>query len=655
MRFDTILIANRGEIACRVIHSARAAGLKTVAVYSDADKGAPHVTLADDAVCIGPGPVSESYLRSDAVLEAAKATGAGAIHPGYGFLSENADFARAIADAGLVFVGPPVGAIEVMGDKAGSKRAMIAAGVPCVPGYQGDDQSDATLLAEAKKIELPVMIKASAGGGGRGMRLVHDADDLPDAIKRARSEALSGFGSDRLIIEKAIQAPRHVEIQIMADSHGNCIHLAERDCSVQRRHQKVIEEAPCPVLSPETRAAMGAAAVAAAQAVDYVGAGTVEFLYDDSGEFYFLEMNTRLQVEHPVTEMITGLDLVTLQLDVAQGRSLPVTQKDITISGHAIEARLYAEDPANDFLPQIGKLALWSPADGEGMRTDAGIVSGQEISPFYDPMLAKVIAHGPDRDTARARLIAALEQTACLGVTTNRAFLVDVLCEPEFAKGEATTAFIETHWPEGVQSSTVSNHDIAIGTTLLLENEMRVDQQTVNTALLGFASDSSTGSILDVAIGDRIETVRARMKENGWEINGADWSHTVQFKAQGNGYAQLECDGNGQRVAYATDLEGLFFTSGTKDLHIYRHHTWSAASGTSDGSQIIAPMPGLIVSIDVKPGQEVKQGQSIAVLEAMKMQHHLLAEADGTVSEVMAELGHQVSSGDVLVLLEVAQ
>ncbi len=363
-RFSSILIANRGEIACRVIRSARTLGLRTIAVYSEADRGAPHVALADEAVLIGAGPVGESYLRPEKIIEAARLSGAEAIHPGYGFLSENAGFAQAVAAAGLVFIGPPVEAIRVMGDKAGAKRAMIAAGVPCVPGYEGLDQSDATFIAEADRIGFPVMVKASAGGGGRGMRLVEEPAELADALTRARAEALSAFGSGDLILEKAVRRPRHVEIQVFADAHGHVIHLGERDCSVQRRHQKVVEEAPSPVVSPELRARMGKAAVEAARAVDYRGAGTVEFLLDECGEFYFLEMNTRLQVEHPVTEMVTGLDLVAMQIAVAQGEPLPLTQDDLRLDGHAIEVRLYAEDPAAGFLPVTGDIALWEPASG---------------------------------------------------------------------------------------------------------------------------------------------------------------------------------------------------------------------------------------------------------------------------------------------------
>ncbi len=434
-RFTSILVANRGEIACRVIRTARAQGYRTVAVYSDADARAPHVQMADAAVHIGASPVHESYLVQDTIIAAARSSGAEAIHPGYGFLSENAVFAQACVDAGLVFIGPSPDAIHLMGNKAEAKRRMIAAGVPCVPGYEGEDQSDAVLLRAGAGIGTPLMVKAAAGGGGRGMRLVHNIDELANAIKLARAEASSAFGNGDLILEKAIVRPRHVEVQVFGDSHGTIVHMGERDCSVQRRHQKVVEEAPCPVMTDALRDAMGKAAVAAARSIDYCGAGTVEFLLDESGTFYFLEMNTRLQVEHPVTELITGLDLVALQLQVAQGEPLGLSQDDITLTGHAIEVRLYTEDPTQDFLPMSGPVDLWSPPHGSGIRVDSGICSGQDISPFYDPMVAKIIASGPTREIARLRLIEALHETVLFGPRHNRDFLVACLEKDSFAAG----------------------------------------------------------------------------------------------------------------------------------------------------------------------------------------------------------------------------
>ena len=447
-KFDSILVANRGEIAVRVMRTAQALGYRAIAVYSEADAKAPHVRMADDAVLIGPAPVGESYLDMDRILKAVKDSGAQAVHPGYGFMSENAAFAEACDKAGLVFIGPTSDAINLMGNKAEAKRRMIEADVPCVPGYEGEDQSDAAMMKAAGKIGFPLMVKAASGGGGRGMRLVEKADGVADALNAARSEALNAFGSDELILERAIIKPRHVEVQVFADTLGNVIHLGERDCSVQRRHQKVVEEAPCPIMTEELRVRMGAAAVEAARSIDYRGAGTVEFLLDGNGEFYFLEMNTRLQVEHPVTEMITGLDLVALQIQVAEGRPLGLSQEDISLNGHAIEVRLYAEDPAQDFLPVTGAIDLWQPATGEGVRVDAGIETGMEISPFYDPMVAKVIAWGDSREIARHRLINALKETALFGSTTNRSFLIDVLGREAFAKGEATTAFIGDEFTE---------------------------------------------------------------------------------------------------------------------------------------------------------------------------------------------------------------
>ena len=413
MTIRSLLIANRGEIACRVMRTARELGIRTIAVYSDADAGTPHVKMADQAVRIGPAPVGESYLDAEAIMRAAEVSGADAIHPGYGFLSENAAFARTVTSAGLAWIGPPPRAIEIMGDKAGAKRAMIAAGVPCVPGYEGKDQSDARFASAADEIGFPVMVKASAGGGGRGMRLVERSEDLDNALALARSEAMNAFGDDTLILEKAILGPRHVEFQVFADSHGSVIHLSERDCSVQRRHQKILEEAPCPVMTEGLREAMGEAAVQAARSVDYQGAGTVEFLLDADAIFYFLEMNTRLQVEHPVTELVTGVDLVAMQIRVAEGSQLGMAQDDLRLDGHAIEARLYAEDPENGFLPSTGPVALWSAAGG--IRVDAGIETGGEVSPHYDAMVAKLIAWGETREACLRRLARALEDTVLFG------------------------------------------------------------------------------------------------------------------------------------------------------------------------------------------------------------------------------------------------
>ncbi|MCF8466467.1 MAG: acetyl-CoA carboxylase biotin carboxylase subunit [Sneathiella sp.] len=446
--FSKILIANRGEIACRIMATAKRMGIKTVAVYSEADAEAPHRKAADEAILIGPAPASESYLAIDKIIEAARQSGAEAIHPGYGFLSENAEFARACEKAGLTFIGPDASTIALMGNKAAAKRYMIETGVPCIPGYEGLDQSDEAFIDAAEKIGFPVMVKAAAGGGGRGMRLVEKPEKMQKALKAARSEAERSFGSDELILEKAILNPRHIEIQVFGDNHGAAVHMFERDCSIQRRHQKVIEEAPSPAVTPELREKMGATAVAATKANNYSGAGTFEFLLDIDKNFYFLEMNTRLQVEHPVTECVTGLDLVEWQLRVAANEPLPLTQEEISLTGHAIEARLYAEDPDKGFLPRVGTLSRWQTASGDGIRTDHGLADGYEVTPFYDAMIAKIIGHGDTRETARTNILKGLEQTIDEGLTTNRKFLIRCLAHEAFTDGSATTAFIETHFPK---------------------------------------------------------------------------------------------------------------------------------------------------------------------------------------------------------------
>ena len=639
MNFDTILIANRGEIACRVMRTARELGLRTVAVYSEADVNAPHVKQADRAVCIGPAPVGESYLNADAILQAAAETGAGAIHPGYGFLSENAEFAEAVAAAGLAFVGPPASAISDMGDKAAAKRLMIAAGVPCVPGYQGEAQDETTLIGAAAEIGFPVMVKASAGGGGRGMRLVHAADDLPNALSLARAEARSAFGSDRLIIEKAVLRPRHVEVQVFADIHGNCIHLGERDCSVQRRHQKVVEEAPCPVMTPQLRAEMGAAAVAAAQAVNYVGAGTVEFLLDESGAFYFLEMNTRLQVEHPVTEAITGLDLVALQIAVARGERLPLSQEDVALTGHAIEVRLYAEDPANDFLPSIGTIDLWKPATGAGVRIDSGIETGGEVSPFYDPMLAKVIACGPTRDIARSRLIRALEDTVLLGPETNTAFLCDVLARPTFANGQATTAFIEDEFPDGVTAYAPGFADAALAAALLLQRDQ---QRALSLAgdiaaeQLGWSSALPMATPIELIANDLEFRLTATPSGGAWTVS--DGAQSVEISL-------LDAP---EHVASDT---GIALAIGARRFSFTRVRP-GVVENEAAGGRVTAPMPGLVVSVSAEVGSDVEKGDVLAVLEAMKMQHQIEAPISGKLTAIAVTPDAQLKSGDLMFEIE---
>ena len=658
--FNSILIANRGEIACRVIRTAKKLGYRTVAVYSDADAEAPHVQLADDAVRIGPGPVGESYLVPELILQAAASSGAESIHPGYGFLSENAAFAEAVESAGLVFIGPTREAIDVMGNKAESKRRMIEAGVPCVPGYEGHDQSDKTLLAEGLKIDLPLMVKAAAGGGGRGMRLVHDQADLANAIKLARAEAEGAFGSGELILEKAIIKPRHVEIQVFADTFGNTVHLGERDCSVQRRHQKVVEEAPCPIMTPELREKMGQSAIDAAKSVNYRGAGTVEFLLDDSGFFYFLEMNTRLQVEHPVTELITGLDLVALQISVAQGEPLDLSQADISLEGHAIEVRLYTEDPSQDFLPASGPVDLWAPASGVGVRIDDGISTGQAISPFYDPMVAKVIGYGPSREAARLRLIGALKETVLFGTPNNKDFLIQCLEKQSFINGAATTAFIAEEFSEAdLEVASVSFADSAVAATLELwiENKAHLQRSLlVSCELKNWTIASAMVSRKQYQFGDLIHDLSispVNTSADTYHVTDttAEQSTVIQVVSMQDNRAVVLVDGiklvaqfmrrqRGQMYCSIGGRGGFF-----KDLIILD----GAVDDAEGGGRVIAPMHGLLLEVLVQPGDKVSKGQTLAVLEAMKMHYEIQAEIDGTVAEVTAVAGKQVAADDVLI------
>jgi len=655
---SSVLIANRGEIAVRVIRTARAMGLRTIAVYSDADKHALHVREADAAVRIGPAPVADSYLNMDAVLAAATGAGADAIHPGYGFLSENQAFASACESAGIVFIGPPNTAIDVMGDKARAKRAMLAAGVPCVPGYQGDDQSVATLVAESQQIGMPVMVKAAAGGGGRGMRLVEDITQLQSAIEFAQSEAENAFGSKELIIEKAVIRPRHVEIQVFADRHGNVIHLGERDCSIQRRHQKVVEESPCPVMTPPLREAMGSAAVEAARAVDYVGAGTVEFLLDEGGDFYFLEMNTRLQVEHPVTELVTGFDLVEWQLRVARGEPLPVTQEQVALQGHAIEVRLYAEDPSQGFLPSTGPVRLFHCPDREGVRVDTGVVSGDQVSPFYDAMVAKIIGYGTNREDARLRLIAALSESALLGLSNNRDFLISALGNASFVSGEATTAFIGEQYGDSFAREAIPAHFFAAGAIIshqLARLESHARTLGVSEELLGWASARDIRVSSEFQVGEDVQAlclIATSATEFSIEMNGTCFSAVVN--SMDSHSASLTVDGVSQSYQFYHDGPAALHLASSErtevliDLKRLPPATHDAAgSGT-----VTAPMHGLLMSVAVVEGQEVRKGERLAVLEAMKMQHELTAAIDGIVSAIKATEGNQLAAGDLILVIE---
>ena len=664
-RFNSILIANRGEIACRVIKTAKQLGYRTIAVYSDADAGAPHVQLADDAVRIGPGPVGESYLLAENILAAATTSGAESIHPGYGFLSENSAFAEAVESAGLVFIGPTREAIDVMGNKAESKRRMIEAGVPCVPGYEGHDQTDEALLAEGNKIALPLMVKAAAGGGGRGMRLVQDYAELANAIKLARAEAESAFGSGELILEKAIIQPRHVEIQVFADTFGNTVHLGERDCSVQRRHQKVIEEAPCPIMTPELREQMGQSAIDAAKSVNYRGAGTVEFLLDASGAFYFLEMNTRLQVEHPVTELITGLDLVALQISVAQGEALSITQDDVHLEGHAIEVRLYTEDPSLDFLPASGPVDLWQPADGVGVRIDAGIVSGQDISPFYDPMVAKVIGYGPDRESARLRLIGALKETVLFGTPNNKRFLIQCLEKQCFIDGTATTAFIAEEFSgEDLQVAPPSFADSAVAAVieLAMEHKKLFDRSVlVSASLKNWASASAIISRKQYQFADLTRdlgiTPEGLEAYRVFDVGGVETDVEITVLAMDKHKASLRVDGTILAVTSMSSVKGQLHCSIEGRDALFKDMI--ILDGMSDvnvgGGRVTAPMHGLLLEVLVEPGDPVVKGQTLAVLEAMKMHYEIQAEIDGTVAEVSAMAGKQVAVDDVLIEIDEQQ
>ncbi len=653
--FSSVLVANRGEIACRIIRSARAQGYRTVAVYSEADREAPHVELADEAVCIGPGPVGESYLVAENILDAAWSSGAEAVHPGYGFLSENAEFARRVEAAGLVFIGPTAEAIDLMGNKAAAKRHMLEAGVPCVPGYEGDAQDDEDLLCAAEGIALPLMVKAAAGGGGRGMRLVSEREALPEAIRLARAEAKSAFGSGELILEQAIARPRHVEVQVFADNRGNTIHLGERDCSVQRRHQKVVEEAPCPIMTEALRDEMGAAAVAAARSIGYRGAGTVEFLLDADNRFYFLEMNTRLQVEHPVTEAITGLDLVALQLQVARGEPLGLSQQDVQLRGHAIEVRLYAEDPTQDFLPTSGPVDLWSPPRGAGVRVDAGIASGQDISPYYDPMVAKIIASGPNRETARLRLVEALKNTVLFGVANNRDFLLACLEKERFIRGEATTAFIGEEFAAGaIRAASPSFADSAIAAVVELALEYRSLQAETVMVAPQLRNWSSAGPLLSRRRYEHGETVHdlaiMALGDERYEVFDGEQSTRVELVSLDGDSAHVVLSGSQHLVRYSAPRPGLLHLSVDGRAADYRDQIrldGIAAAGGGSG-QVLAPMHGLLLEVRVGEGDRVAAGQTLAVLEAMKMHYEIVAEVDGEVSAVLASAGSQVAADDLL-------
>lgn len=659
MKITKLLVVNRGEIACRVMRTASRLGIKTVAVYSEADRKALHVRLADESVCIGPPSPSESYLNIENIIQAATTCGCDAVHPGYGFLSENTDFAAACEEASLIFIGPSSHAIELMGDKAKSKRAMIEAGVPCIPGYQGEDQDPDTLVSEAASVGYPLMIKAAAGGGGRGMRLVHTESQLMDSLEAARSEAINAFGSGDLILEKAVIRPRHVEVQVFADQHGNVIYLGERDCSVQRRHQKVIEEAPCPVMTADLREKMGKAAVKAAQSVDYVGAGTVEFLLADNEQFYFLEMNTRLQVEHPVTELITGLDLVEMQIRVAEGTPLLLDQADVELNGHAIEVRLYAEDPANDFLPSTGLITAWSPPTGNNIRLDAGVEQGDEVSPYYDPMIAKVIAYGASREEARHRLTEALSGSLLVGPATNRDFLIDSLQSTTFASGEATTAFIEDEYGETGFSREPTNKDFCFAALaqFLTENLLaRKNSLNVSPELLNWTNSAQLASVFIYKILDKEKTIVVKPQGADEYLIGLNDEDPVNVSIVSFDAKRMQLVTEGKLLSFqvhrASNENKLTLASDSTQLIVEDVAGMSAAESSIGDGVIKAPMHGQLLEVLVSEGDDVAKGQRLAVLEAMKMQHEIVSETAGVVATVHAQPGSHVAMNTLILEID---
>jgi 3-methylcrotonyl-CoA carboxylase alpha subunit len=661
--FSKILIANRGEIACRVIKTARRLGIKTVAVYSDADRNARHVAMADEAVHIGPSPARESYLLADKIIAAARHTGAQAIHPGYGFLSENAGFAEACAKAGIVFIGPPPAAIHAMGSKSEAKKIMEKAKVPLVPGYHGDDQSPDLLAKEAQRIGFPVLIKASAGGGGKGMRVVEEAAKFADALAGAKREAKASFADDHVLVEKYLTRPRHIEIQVFADSHGNCLYLFERDCSIQRRHQKVIEEAPAPNMDPARRKAMGEAAVAAAKAIGYQGAGTVEFIANQDGTFYFMEMNTRLQVEHPVTEMITGQDLVEWQLVVAAGGKLPLTQDQLRIDGHAVEVRLYAEDPNRNFLPSTGTLVhLRLPEESLNVRVDTGVRQGDTVTPFYDPMIAKVIVHDRDRTSAMRRMAALMGETEVLGVTTNAALLKALCSHPAFVGGEVDTGFIERHHDTLFAKPGPADDRVLAAAALarLMEFEPAARSNDPWDLKSGFRLLEEGHDEVRWKDGEREVTVIARRRRDGsigLELPGGMLEARVERRADGRLAVRLGSDTFAAMVARRSTADGIdyavFADGASRTLRLVDPLDVTQYEAVASGEGAVrAPLPGKIIDLRVKAGDKVSKGQPLLVLEAMKMEHTLAAPADGTVKTVRYAVGEQVVEGAELVEFE---
>ncbi len=652
--FNKVVIANRGEIAVRIIRACRELGIRAVAVYSEADREALHVRLADEAYAIGPASATNSYLRADTIVEVARMCDAEAIHPGYGFLSERAHFARACAEAGIVFVGPPAEAIELMGSKIASKRLAVAQDVPVVPGYDGADQDAATLAVEAERIGYPLLIKASAGGGGKGMRVVNAAAEFGAALEGAQREALTAFGDDAVLLEKLIVRPRHVEIQIMADAHGNVVYLGERECSIQRRHQKIVEESPSVALTPELRARMGQAAVRVARAVGYHNAGTVEFMLDAAGQFYFLEMNTRLQVEHPVTEGVTGLDLVQLQLAVAAGQPLPFAQADVTLRGHAIEVRVYAEDPVT-MLPSIGQVALFTPPEGPGVRNDVGVASGDDVGVNYDPLLAKLIVTAPTRQAAIGRLQRALADYAVLGVTTNLPLLQAIMTHPAFSAGDTTTDFLQTYAvAEALQAPAEVPSLVLYGAALsdLLAPAAHADPW----AHLWRARGAK--QLLRYQVGETEYVVEAA--ERGaqmWQLAVGEHAADVRVVAWRDQNLTLGVDDTHVRLSVVRGADSIMVA---RNGHSYRlQRTQPLSIDAVGGGQVVggqsnlqAPMPGTIVKVLVQAGSAVVANQPLLVMEAMKMEHTIVAPYAGVVTAVHFSAGQLVPGGATVIELD---
>ncbi len=656
--FHKILVANRGEIALRVMRACRAMGIETVAVYSDADANSPHVRFAGEAVHLGAAPAKESYLRIEKIVEAAKRTGADAIHPGYGFLSENAEFADACVAAGIVFIGPSPQVIRQMGSKSAARQIVVTAGVPVVPGYDGEDQSVETLRGQILQIGFPVLIKASAGGGGKGMRVAQSENEIEAAVEAARREAEKAFGDGSLLLEKFVEQARHVEVQILGDAHGNLVHLFERDCSVQRRHQKIIEESPSPAVNDKLRRAMGEVADKVGRTIGYTNAGTVEFILAPSGEFYFIEVNTRLQVEHPVTEMITGLDLVRLQIEIAEGKPLPFAQNDLKTSGHAIEARLYAEDPQNDFLPSTGKIHDWRLAEAiEGLRIDAGVEQGAEVGIYYDPLLAKLIAHAEDRDTAIRKLVYALRQSSIQGLQTNRDFLIRLLEHQEFKQGRAHTSFISEHLDELTRGddSQLSQASL-VAAALYLQKQWQTANGLLSELPPSYRNNPYRDPSVKLQIGEeKVEVSWRQVADDRCEVKVFGSSVAAQVLCCAPGRLRIALDGLQRKFRIVEVNDELYVHSSLGSRAVKRLPRHPIHHVASDEGSANSPMPGQVLKVLVEAGQKVRASDPLIILEAMKMEHTMRAAVEGVVEAVLVRPGEVVAPGQVLVQITASE